>query len=402
MSLLYLEQVGGVSGDMFLGALAGLGVDMAAMEEDLRRLGLPGLRLEVTPVERNGIPATRVRVLVEEAASGGHAHRACSDILEMIRGSGLPAPVVEKAAAVFDRLATVEGRVHGIPPETVQFHEVGAADSIADIVGSCWGLHRLGVTRLVSSPFLFGHGEVRMAHGAWPVPAPATLLLAEGHPVRFVDLAGETVTPTGAALIAVLASSIGTPGPMHLLRSAAGAGEREWPDRPNILRALLGAADESAPAPGEVEILETAVDDLTPQVAARTVAALLEAGARDAVIVPAIMKKGRPGFQITVVAGPGDGERLAGLLFAESTTLGIRFRRESRWVLPRRTVRVGTPWGEVSVKLSTLPDGSVRVTPEYEECLSVGRTGGVPVQAVLDAARCAARDMSVIIPEPRG
>lgn len=413
MKILYLDQVGGVSGDMFLGTLVGLGVDPAAMERALATLGAGEIRLVASSVERGGFPATHVSVVTGETAPSSHdhapehsheyshasghphvhehphahAHRSFGDIVTLIEAAGLPEPVVRNAIAVFRRLGEAEASVHGTGLEDVHFHEVGALDSIADIVGTCWGLNELGIEAIASSPFLLGRGRVRMAHGTWPVPAPATLKLLEGQAVRLTDLDGETVTPTGAALLVTLAGSIGGEIPMTIRSTAAGAGSREWPDRPNVLRGYLGESAGGDLEVDEVEVMEAAIDDMTPELLAHLTAALFEAGAIDVHVVPAAMKKGRMGQLVTVLASPGTERTLAECLFRESTTLGVRHRREKRWILQRYFLDVQTPWGTVSVKCARIPGGSVRGQPEFDDCARLAREAGVPLMDVMEAAR---------------
>lgn len=424
MRHLHVEQIGGVSGDMFLGMLIALGADPAGIEGALERLVGPRLRLDVERVSSHGFDAVRVRVLVDghpaddpassdgrhltpEASHGPrhdhdhtaphdhHPHRSHAEIARMIQGSSLEARVRERALAVFQRLAVAEGRVHGVSPDEVHFHEVGAWDSIADIVGSAWAIESLGVATLTSSPFVFGRGVITMAHGRWPVPAPAAVVLAEGSPARFVDLEGETVTPTGAAIVTALGLvTVDTP-PIMLRMTGAGAGRRAWPDRPNILRGFLGETDEATfVANDQVAVLECVIDDMSPQVAARLVAVLLEAGAIDAWIAPVTMKKGRPGWSLTVLGQAGQEGLLAPILFRESTTIGVRTRRESRWTLPRRLVTVQTSGGAVQVKLSRLPGGGWRVTPEFDDCLRVARDSGRPLLEIQEESRLAARALA--------
>lgn len=440
MRVLYLDQVGGVSGDMFLAALVDLGVDVSALQAAVRTLGLPDVRLVVKPVTRAGLDALHLTVTwgraSEHAAAStegdrpaheslrphhpphslgadpgivaspdatrrhessaahdheqhhahAHAHRGYSEIVGLIRESDLSPGVKERAQRVFHRLATAEAAVHGIPLEDVHFHEVGAVDSIVDIVGVCWGLENLGVERLYSSAFVFGHGAVGMAHGRWPVPAPATLRLTEGFPVEMVPVQGETVTPTGAALVTALAVGIGGRVGLTLERTGTGAGSRDSSERPNVLRALLGTAEE----PREIiEVLETTVDDLSPQRLARLAALLLGAGALDVWTTPVVMKKGRSGHLLTVLSSPELGPSLEDLVFRESTTLGIRRRREDRRVLARSFGCADTPWGSVSVKVAELPGGGRRVVPEFDDCQRLAREAGVPLEEILAAARVA-------------
>lgn len=450
MSTLYLEQVGGVSGDMLLATLLDLGLDLAELDTAVRALGLTEFRLERQAVTRHGYDATRLVVhLTAGEAPGvapshghehahehphahphphehphphphkhdhphpprahgepeppddhapahghgpGHAHRRYRDIVALIEGSPLSEAVRGRALAVFRRLGEAEASVHRIPLDEVHFHEVGAVDSIVDIVGVCWGLERLGVTRLCTSPFVLGRGRVSMAHGAWPVPAPATLKLLEGFACEFHDLAGETVTPTGAALLTTLADQVGEGLGLVPRRTGAGAGSREWPDRPNILRGILG----DAPLSGErVEVLETALDDATPQVISALTRQLLEVGALDVWTTPIGMKKGRTGLLLTVLAVEGQGAGLAERIFLETPTLGIRHRVESRWILGRQRAHVATPWGKVLVKIAHLPGGKQKQSGEFDDCLRVAREAGVPVTEILAAAR-----VGTPLPEP--
>jgi uncharacterized protein (DUF111 family) len=251
------------------------------------------------------------------------------------------------------------------------------------------------VERVVSSPFLLGRGRVRMAHGTWPVPAPAVLALIEGYPSRVTDLEGETVTPTGAALVVTLAHAVGGEWPMTLTRTAQGAGSREWPDRPNVLRGFLGESDATTGVE-EVEVLETSIDDMTPEAAAWLANRLLESGVLDVITHSILMKKGRPGFHITVLTRPGEAHGAAMILFREATTLGVRYRRERRWVLERRVMTVTSEWGPVAVKVAEIPEGGgVRVSPEFEDCAAVARAHRIPLIQVMDRVRELARDLIV-------
>lgn len=437
MRRLHFEQVGGVSGDMLLGALIGLGIDPREMEEALRGLGLPELTLRAGPVERNGAPATRVEVLADgksaegnppatgsghhhghdhvgptshrhgsEPASGHaheHEHRRLPDIVRLVEASGLPAEVQSRALAVFRRLAEAEAEVHGIGIDDVHFHEVGALDSIADVVGAVWGFHRLGIERLTTGPFVLGRGEVQMAHGNWPVPAPATLALLAGAPVRLVDLTGETVTPTGAAILVTLAESSLELPVMTLERVAAGAGRREWPDRPNILRAFLGNSSESVGSdpvmasgipvtiPGTklemVVVLATQVDDMTPQAMSDLMNRVMAAGALDVLVTPCLMKKGRPGFTLKVIAQVAEEGPLAMLILQKSSTLGVRLVREWRYLLERRVVLIDTSFGPARVKITQRPGEPPEAIPEFDDCQKISQSTGKRLQMVLDEVR---------------
>lgn len=445
MRTLHLQQVGGVSGDMLLGLLVDLGVDAAELEAVLSGLGAPGLRLEVERVETKGLPAVRVKVQIdgrpaEEAPGPGaahghedhhqhghgrghghahehgnehshghehhhehgdkhshghgpaHAHRHYTEVVRLLRAAPLPEAVRDDALRVFKRLGEAEAFVHGTSLEKVHFHEVGEWDSIADVVGVAWGLHRLGVEAMTSGPFVFGRGEIQMAHGRWPVPAPATVRLCEGFPSRFEDLVGETVTPTGAALLTTLAAFPAATPSGILVKAGAGAGRREWADRPNVVRGFLfdsAAASEPVDAlvplvRDEVGIVEATIDDMTPQALAALAARLLEEGALDVTLHSLQMKKGRPGVDIRILTAAGHEDETARRLLALSTTLGVRIRREERLTLERRILTLATPDGPVAVKCARRPGGGWTAAPEFEDCQKISQRTGRPLHYVID------------------
>lgn len=393
MKILYLDPISGVSGDMMVGALLQLGLPLPAVREAIAMLGLAGVEVAAEPVLRSGIAATQFSVRVADA--GGrhhhghhHPHRPYAHVRDLVAGSALPEPVRATALAVFARLAEAEGRVHGIAPEAVEFHEVGALDAIVDVVGTALGVAHLGVDAVYAGPLPLGRGRIDAAHGPLPVPAPAVVELVRGRPVRLEDGAAELVTPTGAAIVAALARLEAVPE----LRVAAvgyGAGQRTLADRPNVLRLLVGEA-VVAPGADEVVALEATIDDLNPQLYEHVLERLLAAGAREAFLVPALMKKSRPGTLLTVLAAPADRERLAAIVFAETSTIGLRWRRWHRMVLPREERSVDTPWGAVRVKVSHAPDGTPNVAPEFEDCRRLARERGVPLKRVHQAAIAAA------------
>ena len=392
MRLAYLDAFSGISGDMTLGALVDLGFPLDALRDVIATLGLADVTVDAEPIERSGIRATKVRVRVRgeppEHSGGEHGHRAYVAIRDLLARSTLPARVRADALAVFARLAEAEGRVHGVPSERVEFHEAGALDAIVDVVGACFGFAHLGIDAIHASSLPLGRGLVRAAHGPLPVPAPAVVELLAGRPVRLEDGAAELVTPTGAALVAALAR----PEPAPELRVAAvgwGAGERVLADRPNLLRILVG---EPVIAPGSdtVVVLETTIDDLSPQVYEHVLERLLGAGARDAFLVPVMMKKTRPGTMLRVLADPPDRDRLAAIVFAETSTIGIRWTTWHRLVLPREERTVGTPWGPVRVKIARAPDGTPNVAPEFEDCRQLAAAHGVALKTVHQAAITAA------------
>jgi hypothetical protein len=388
----YLDAFSGISGDMTVGALVHAGLPLAAIRDAIATLGLHDVEVDAEPVSRSGIRATKfhVRVHGEHADHAhGHGHRSWADIRELLRRSALPDVARASALAIFARLAEAEGRVHGVPAERVEFHEVGALDAIVDVVGAALGFAHLGVDAVYAGPLPMGQGFVRAAHGPLPVPAPAVTELLAGRPVRLEDGAAELVTPTGAAIVAALAR----PGPVPEMRVDAvayGAGTRTLADRPNVLRILLG---EPVVAPGadEVVVLETTVDDMSPQLWEHVLDRLLAAGARDAFLVPVVMKKSRPATMLRVLAAPADRDRLAGIVFAETSTIGLRHTTWARMVLPREERTVETPYGTVRVKIAHAPDGTPNVAPEFEDCRRLAAERGVPLKLILQAAVAAVR-----------
>jgi len=377
MRLCYIDAFSGISGDMLVGALADAGADREAICAALRSLGV-AVRFE--PVTRGGIGATKFHV--EAVASGPRRH--LRDILGLIREAELPAGAKQKACETFERLGHVEAAVHRIPVERVHFHEVGALDSIADIVGACLAFELLGVEQIHCSPVNLGGGTVAAEHGVLPVPAPATAALLEGKPVYSEGPAVELTTPTGAALAATLACSFGPMPAMRLRATGYGAGSRELSGRPNVLRVLVGEDSRAAEAT-LVSVLEANIDDSSPEVLAFALERLLEAGALDATLEPLIMKKGRPGVLLRVIARPEDQERLAALMLAETSTLGLRVYRAERRVQARRLVEVQLPEGVVRVKVSE--DG--RCAPEYEDCRKLALASGRPLREIVTEAMLA-------------
>jgi len=389
VKLAFIEPFSGISGDMTLGALVDLGFDPGELAALPKALGLEGVTIAVHDVHRGPFRARQVDV----RCAGRQPHRHLHHVRAILEGGGaLPAPVVERAVAVFTRLAEAEAAVHGEPVEKVHFHEVGAADAIVDIAGACLGFHRLGVELIHVAPIVVGSGTVESAHGTLPVPAPATARLLEGVPVDFTPLEGERTTPTGAALAVTLASGFGPPPPFRLLAQGVGAGGRDPKDRPNVLRILLGETAGSVDR-RTIAVVETTLDDASPQTVAHVAQRLLELGARDAFVTPVLMKKGRPGVTVTALCDPGRVDDIAGLLFRETSAIGLRVRHEERFELAREEARVRLPEGEVRLKVVTLPDGSLRARPEYESLAELARASGANLDA-LAARALAAWDAS--------
>lgn len=377
----YLDAFSGISGDMLVGALADAGADALTIVNAVASLEV-GAIVSFEKVKRRGIGATRYLVAVEETKT----HRHLSHILEMIAKANLPARAKDNATRIFRKLGEAEAEVHQVPIEKVHFHEVGAADSIADIVGACVAFDVLGVDSVVCSPVNVGSGTVQTEHGVLPVPAPATARLLENAPVYARGPAVELTTPTGAAVAASLAGRFGVLPPMKIARTGYGAGCRDFSEHANVLRVILGeptGAQESL----EVSIMEANIDDLNPQVLAYAAERLLEAGALDVALQPLIMKKGRPGQLLRVIARPEDREMLSQLIFAETSTLGLRIYPAERRVQQRACTEVATPYGTVRVKISS--EGSY--APEYEDCRRLAKESGVPLREILAAANDAYR-----------
>ncbi|ACG75652.1 protein of unknown function DUF111 [Anaeromyxobacter sp. K] len=391
MALLLLEPVGGIAGDMFLAAAIDLGVDAAALARALESLGVPGWRLAVTRKAEHGIQGTHVDVVVEGEQP---AARGLAEILGLVAASGLPPRAREVARALFERIGEAEARVHGVPVSEVHFHEVGAVDSIVDVCGAAVALDLLGWPAVRSAPPELGRGLVRTAHGTMPVPPPAVLELLKGKPVRPGGPPGEAVTPTGAALLAVLAE-VG-PLPAHVpLRVGYGVGTRAWPDRPNVLRATLAepapGAGAGGPGPDALWVLEANLDDCPGQLVARAIEAALEAGALDAWAAPLTMKKGRPGVLLGALCDEARRAAVTGALFAETTTLGVRRHAVERDALERALEPVETAYGRVRVKVARLGGRELGAHPEYEDCAACARAAGVAVREVMAAALVAYR-----------
>lgn len=411
---LYLDCFAGISGDMFLGALLDCGLDFELLKGELAKLDVPGYELSLTRVDRSGISAAKfdVHLLETHAETESvpqththshphehthvHAHgevehshhRALSDIKRLIAMSGLSESVKARATQIFQRLGEAEAKIHNIPLESVHFHEVGALDSIVDIVGVCVGLEAMHIERVMASPLHVGSGTFKCAHGTYPVPGPAATELLQGVPIYSKDIQGELVTPTGAALVAVLAESYGPLPLLKIERSGYGAGTREYPKFPNVLRAVIGELlNDAHNTPNAITVIEANLDDLSPQVLGHVMDQAFAAGALDLFYTPVQMKKNRPGVLLTLLCQPADRARMCELLFRETTTLGVRFREEQREILQREFVTVATPYGSIRVKLAKAPDGRVlNAAPEYEDCRAAAEAHLVALREVQTAA----------------
>jgi uncharacterized protein (TIGR00299 family) protein len=386
MRIAYFDCFSGASGDMLLGALLDAGLEIGRLEAELRRLPLPGWSITAEKTNKKSITATQVRVQTGEH----HPHRGLLEILRIIeqgREAGLSARAAERAAAMFRRLGEAEAKIHNVPVESIHFHEVGAVDAIVDIVGACAGFDLLGIEDFYASALNVGGGRVEAAHGALPVPAPATAELVRGAPTYATGTERELLTPTGAAILTTVVRRFGPLPPMKLEAIGYGAGSADLAGHANVLRMFLGESPAEGLAFDEtISIIEASVDDLNPQVYAYFAERALEAGALDVSSAPQQMKKGRPGQLITVLAPPERADSLVELFFRETTTIGVRTWEARRRVLAREMVRVETPYGPVQVKVSRLNERVLNAAPEFEDCRRIALERGAPLKQVLAAA----------------
>ncbi len=393
MRLAYLDLIAGASGDMLLAALVDAGLPCGELQRNLAGLHLPGFKISCTKVMRGTFAVTKVDVHTADNAPA----RYLPEIAALIRESALSPTVKERSLRIFRRMIEAEAAIHNAPVEAVHLHELGALDTIVDVTGVLLGLELLGIERVVCSPVPLGRGMLTGSHGAMPLPAPATVALlaarpAEGRPVPLivgVEHAVETVTPTAAALITELASAYGPIPAMQLQAIGYGAGGRLTPE-PNILRVLIGTAEPTDNAAYEtLELLETNIDDMNPELYGYVLEQLFAAGALDAYLTPIIMKKNRPGVVLNVLSRPADAGRLREVLFRETTTLGVRSQQVARHCLARASERVETPFGPIRVKVGRWGDGDEKAAPEYEDCRAAAQAHGVPLREVYQAALAA-------------
>lgn len=393
--ILWFDSVGGASGDMILAALIDLGGSVDILNAALRKLGLEGLRIEALPHTANGLRGTRVIVHANEPhAHGAHAHhphRGLPEIRRIIGGSALPEQVRNRAVAVFERLAEAEGRVHGKPPDEIHFHEVGALDSIADIAGACLALSLLHADDVGFSPLPLGHGIIQCAHGTLPNPPPATVELLKGFPVTHADEPHELVTPTGAALLTSWRTLDAIPEGGIIRGVGHGFGQRTLKTRPNLLRALLIEPPAAAPSLHHCLVIETNIDDTTPELIGALAGRLMARGALDVFTTSVQMKKQRPATMLTVLCAPGDRETMLDLIFTESSTFGVRETLVRRTMLARESRTVETPFGPVRIKLGAWKGRNITASPEYDDCVKNAESHGVAVRAVYEAAAAAWR-----------
>jgi len=398
MRIAYFSCFAGIAGDMTIASLLDAGLDFSVLQNDLRKLTKSGeldedeYRPESRTVKRHGISATLFDVVMPDKPQhdrhGGHnhtKHRRLDDISQIIKTAGLSDGVTGRAIGVFTRLAHAEAKVHDTTIDDIHFHEVGAVDSIVDVVGACIAFERLEIEEVYSSPIRVGTGTVKGSHGVLPVPAPATLELLRDVPVEHTDLPFEMVTPTGAAIITEFAKSFGTPPSFVPGEIGYGAGTRDSDRIANVLRVEIG---DTAPVSGQdqVVVLETNIDDMMSEVYGYIINRLMAAGAKDVFLTPVIMKKNRPGIVVHVIAGEDTKDQLTSILFSETPTLGVRVSTMLRRVLPRTAGTVEIQWGSVRVK-SAEWDGAIRTTPEYDDCAEIAKKHDVPILKVYEAVQ---------------
>jgi uncharacterized protein (TIGR00299 family) protein len=387
MKTLYFDCFAGASGDMILGALIAAGLEPDAFKQQLALLNVEGYAIDFDAVDRSGISATYARVQTGKE----HAHRHLSDILKIIYNSGLSNGVKERSAGIFTRLAEAEARVHNQPVESVHFHEVGALDAIVDVVGAAIGFEMLGIERFVASPLHVGSGTVNMEHGRFPVPPPAVAELLKGVPFYSTEIVGELVTPTGAAIISTVCSDYGPIPRMKLLQTGYGAGTRQYEKFPNVLRVLIGE-DQPAADVSDTEqlwMIETNIDDISPQILGHVMERAFDLGALDCYFTSVQMKKNRPGVLLSILCRNEQRSALSELLFAETTTLGLRAYEVERRAMQRQIVAVETQYGPIDVKVARLNGHVIKAMPEYDQCREAARNAEVPLRIVEEAARTA-------------
>jgi uncharacterized protein (TIGR00299 family) protein len=390
MKIAYFDCFSGISGDMILGAMLDLGLPEEELLGELKKLPVEGYHFHIAKERRGAISGTRVRIEIHHQPA-----RHYDEIVNLIRSSGLDPLVQERSLAVFERLGKAEAQVHQIPLERVHFHEVGALDSILDVVGSVVAMHRLGIERVYASRIPTGRGFVETHHGTLPVPAPATAVLLEGAPVYDNGVERELVTPTGAAILTTFAEGYGPLPSMTLSATGYGVGSHPASDPPNLLRVMTGTSADDCPAllQKRLMVLETNIDDMNPEFYDYLFERLFGAGALEVNLMPVQMKKNRPGMLLRALIEPSLRESALEILFKETTTLGVRIQEVERVELPREIREVETSYGPVRVKLATLPGGERRAVPEYEDCKRAARECGAPIRKVYEnAIRLAARE----------
>ena len=379
MRIAYGDLIGGVSGDMFVAALLDLGLSLNTLKSELKKIPTLQFKLQKSQKTVHGIRATRFHVICPQK----EADRSWKQIRSLITRSRLHPEVKDTGIRIFSHLAQAEGKIHGVAPENVHFHEIGATDSIVDIMAAAIGCRELKSERFYFSQVPLGRGLTSSRHGTLPVPTPATLELLRGIPVQGIDVAGETVTPTGAAIMKTLGESFGEQPPMIVERIGYGTGQKEFPGRPNLFRLVVGSTETSWKQE-EMIVMETNIDDMNPEFYDYVLDCLFAAGARDVFLSPIQMKKNRPATLLRIIAETSKREELAKILFRETSTIGIRYHPVGRMILNRRLTTVKTRFGAVRVKVIEQPDGTKRATPEYDDLKRIASVKKIPLQHILN------------------
>ena len=380
MTLAYFDCFSGISGDMTLGALVDAGVGIEVLRTQLEKLHLPGYEITALKVARAGIQATKVHVCLDGKEQPA---RHLSDIRSIIETSTLSSSIKQKSIRIFERLAQAEAKVHGTTPDKVHFHEVGAVDAIVDIVGSIIGLEVLGITNIAGSAINLGSGTIRTSHGTMPVPAPATAELLKNIPSYGSSVPFELTTPTGAVILSALGSTFGLMPQMKISRTAYGAGDKEIPEQPNVLRLMIGEPTAAYEEDSSI-VIETNIDDMNPQVYDYLIEKLMKQGAQDAYLTPIIMKKGRPAILLSVLTDNAKTDVLLDTIFRETTSIGVRIREVGRKKLTREIKEVDTGYGKVRIKISKRGDEILTATPEYEDCRRIAEERKIPLKQVME------------------
>ncbi|HEV7474139.1 MAG TPA: nickel pincer cofactor biosynthesis protein LarC [Pyrinomonadaceae bacterium] len=391
MKILYFDCFAGASGDMILGAMVSAGVDPRSLSKELSKLSVQGFELSFETVDRSGISATFARVRTDEQKTHRHLH----NVLKIIDDSALTPEVKQRASKIFTRLAEAEARVHNQPVSKIHFHEVGALDAIVDVVGASICFEQLKIDRFISSPLHVGSGTVNMEHGRFPVPPPAVAELLKEAPIYSSDIKGELVTPTGAAIISTVCTEYGPMPALKLEATGYGAGSREYEKFPNALRVMLGETDDST-EDEKLLMIETNVDDLSPQILGHVMERALALGALDCFFTPIIMKKGRPATLVSILSRHSERDALSELLFTETTTLGLRTYEVSRRALSREVITVNTKYGPIDVKVARFKNRIVNQMPEFEHCRAAALKAGVALRVVEDEVRSALASLTLM------
>jgi pyridinium-3,5-bisthiocarboxylic acid mononucleotide nickel chelatase len=379
MRIAYGELIGGISGDMFVGAMLDLGLPFGKLKSELKKIS--GLRYTLSSSKKavHNIRATRFQVV----CPGKEEARSWKQIRSLIAGSRLHPTVREAGIKIFSRLAEAEGKVHAIAPEKVHFHEIGATDSIVDIMAAAVGAYELGIDVFHFSRIPLGRDITRALHGPLPIPGPATLELLKGIPVQGIDLDSETVTPTGAAIVKALGKGFGAQPSMMIEKIGYGAGQKDFAARPNLFRLIIGT-DAVPWKQEEMLVIETNIDDMNPELYDYVLDRLLAAGARDVFLSPIQMKKNRPGTLLRVIAEPKDRDALGRIILRETSTIGIRYYPVGRIILKRLSERLRTPYGTIQIKIAEEPDGTRRVAPEYDDLKRIAAAKKIPLKLLYD------------------